>query len=435
MFIKIQLFVSLLVFASLATFGHAATEIYYSFVDDEEGGLALIVVEPETGQVLEHREIFRSPDAVAAKKVATTVDGDYSILVAVQNDRNNAFITGPDGETRIAHLRNETDEVRVTGKHAIVGANGGLMHWVDLEQARGVHTWDFRRLLNPSGRKPEDIAVFDNGRRAWVSFQKDSRGGRHLGSRLVLVNLLTRAIEADILLPRNLPDLHYDLPDDRRERGPSPEVLVVSPETNTLFVTLDLYGGVAMMDLDAAMQGELRNWVYLTTALDESWGTAFPDRICRFTWQGREMVIVANAGADGGAVVVDLQDRSIVQRIPVRHGLTTLAFLPEHDMIVAGVEGKVKRRGLEGLEKENFPGNELPVFRLTDDPEEILQYGLDPLDGFVFQTVAIPGGDRPRTLISFGSEDPDTWLLYDLEDSTVLETIPAKGHIIRTFRR
>lgn len=422
-------------FLLIASLTHAATEVYYSFVDGDEGGLAVVRFDSASSKVVEHLEVFRSAEATDAKKVAATQDGRYSILVAVREDEKNAYITGPDGNTRVLDLANETDEVRISGTRALVGANQGMLHLLDLPAAKTLHTWDFRQLLNPSGRKPEDIAVVDGGRRAWLSFQKDSRGGKHLGSRLVLINLENLAVEQDIQLPRNRPELHYDLPRDRRERGPSPEVLVVSPVTNTLFVTLDLYGAVAMMDLDAAERGEMRNWVYLPTSLDESWGTAFPDRVGRFTWQGREMVLVANAGEEGGALVVDLAKRRIVQRLPVRHGLTTLSFLPEHGLMVAGVEGKVKRRGPEGLEKEDFPGRELPVFRLTDDAEAPLTFEMVPFPGHVYQVVAIPHEERPLTLISFGEEAPNTWLLYDINASEVLQEIPAKGSIIRTFKR
>lgn len=398
------------------------------------GGLAVLTVDPQTGSPIGNREVFRAEDALAAKKVAVTSDGRFSIVIAVQADRNNTFITGPDGVTRVISLPEETDEVRITGHHAVIGSGSGLMHWVDLAEARLVHTWNFRQLLTPSGHKPESIAIFDEGRRAWVSFQKDSRSGKHLGSRLVLVNLETRAVEADVALPRSRPELHYDLSPDRRERGPSPEVLVVSPETNTLFVTLDLYGAVAMMDLDSAMRGELRNWVYLPTSLDGSWGTAFPDRALDFWHDKEHFVLVTNSSAPAGAKIYNLGKRAAVQAFATDPGLEQPRWIPAGGVIVAAPRGKVKARGAEGLTKQFFPTNRLHIFALADASADFPIEELRTVDlGHPLHSIDAIAPDQHSVVVINGGDVDQLFLIVDAATGEIHQTFPAQRTVRRTM--
>ena len=58
---------------------------------------------------------------------------------------------------------------------------------------------------------------------------------------------------ADVRLPRTHPELHIE--GNLKEQGPSPEIVLVSEQTNTLLVTLDLYGAVAMMDWSPMQAG------------------------------------------------------------------------------------------------------------------------------------------------------------------------------------
>ena len=139
----------------------------------------------------------------------------------------------------------------------------------------------------------------------FVSFQKDSKKGKNKGNRLAIYELPRPRLLADIPLERNHDELHFQ--GNFQQQGPGPEVVLVSEEDNALFVTLDLYGAILLADWQAALDGRLVNWKYLSTSSDGAWGTAFPDRAGLLKAKGRTYALVFNAGTQGGAVLVDLK--------------------------------------------------------------------------------------------------------------------------------
>ena len=90
-----------------------------------------------------------------------------------------------------------------------------------------------------------------------------------------------------------------ELSEDMKSEAPSPEVVLVASKANTRVATLDVHGGPGLMDLDAAINGKITNLVYLSTALDGSWGTTYPGRASLLELGAKSYALVTNAGKSG----------------------------------------------------------------------------------------------------------------------------------------
>lgn len=411
-----------------------ATELYYTFHDGERGGLARLVIDSETGEVGSHDVLFASADCQHPRKLAITDCGRYVIMASEETGRHNLFITNLQNDpptTETLRFLTEPDEIRTFGTKAIIGGSSGNVITVDLEEPTILARWNARSDLSPSGHKTEDLVVLPCGERAIMSFQKDNRSGRHRGSRMVIVTLPELETVVDLPLPRNRPELHY--PDVPREQGPNPEVIHLSPQTNTFFVSLDLYGGAALADLDAVLEGRWSNLRYVTTAVDESWGDAFPDRFVHFSRDGREFVLALNSGEAGGGVVIDLEKREVIARAEMRHGLETPIYFDRLGVVVATPAGKMKRRGPEGLIRTFHPGRNLhllDVSQLASKGE--ISVEKHEMEHLLFRTAPVESGTGSLVLLMMGTDVPDQIGVFDLEKREFRTVIAAYGEIART---
>jgi len=417
---------------SLPLFAQPRT-LYYSFRTDHGGGLARITANPESGEVLAHDRLFTDTGAAKIRKVAVSQCGRFvtANLDGVE-ERNNLLVLDLQGNAppRYLSLPGAVDPIGFFHNKIFAGSDTGALHRIDPETLALEASWNFRQRLTPGGRRPEDLFLDGEANILWVSFQKDDRRQRHRGSRIVGISLANDEIIADLQLPRDRPELHYSIEVDGREAGPNPEVLHISPATNTLFVTLDLYGAVGMADLDAARRGELKNWSVLSTAPDGSFGTAFPDRIAHFVLDDREHLAVANASAAGGVAIVDLTGRSITRHLPAPGGLTTLAYLPSVQMLVSGSAGKNKARTESGLSNVSVPLSIWCRFQHTQKTEfrpVIEEMGLP-----VLQT-AVLGPDSPWVFLNLG-EHANIWRILHALESTMQAEFEAFGSVQRTAR-
>lgn len=405
--------------------------VIYSFRTDGEGGLARLAADPATGALLIHERLFQEPGAAAIRKVYLSQDGRWAAanLDGVE-DFNNllVFDLTEGGRPRYLSIPGEVDPVGFFHNRIYAGSKSGALHRIHPETLAIEATWNFRRQLTPSGRRPEDLFLDAEANILWVSFQKDSRNQRHRGSRIVGISLETDEIIADLQLPRDRPELHYPPEIDGREAGPNPEVLHISPATNTLFVTLDLYGAVGMADLDAARRGELVNWTVLSTAPDGSWGTAFPDRVGRFQLAGRELLVVANASAAGGVAFIDVARRSFLQQVNSPGGLSTLFFLPSLNMVISGSPGKNKARTETGLSNVSVALPTWNRFQLTPDGTFALRS--DDLGQAVNQVFPVSPANSPWVFLNLG-ENADHWQIIHPDTLQVTETFPAFGTLQR----
>ncbi len=411
-----------------------AADLYYTFHDGERGGLARLIIDSETGEAGSHEVLFASAECLHPRKLAVTDCGRYVIMASEESGRHNLYITNLQNDpptTESLRFLTEPDEIRTFGTRAIIGGSSGNVITIDLEEPTILARWNARRDLSPSGHKTEDLAVLPCGERAIMSFQKDNRSGRHRGSRVVIVTLPELETLYDLHLPRNRPELHF--PDVPREQGPNPEVIHLSPRTNTFFVSLDLYGGAALADLDAVLEGRWSNLRYVTTAVDGSWGDAFPDRFVHFSRDGRDFVLALNSGEAGGGAVVDLEKREVIARAEMRHGLETPIYFERLGLVVATPAGKLKRRGPEGLIRTFHPGGELhllDVTRLASRGE--MRVEKHEMEHLLFRAVPVEPRAGTLVLLTMGQEVPDHFGVFDLEKRELRAVIPARGEIVRT---
>ena len=423
-----------------------ASEIHYSFRDREGGGLAVLSIDPHTGALREHRRTWHGESFDRARKFALLDDGSMALLTDSRDRRGNLALIALAGEqagqARILDFPSEPDEVRaVPGGFLIGGASGNLLR-VDAATASVGPRWSSRDRLRPSGHKPEDIAILAGGERALLSLQKDSSSGKHRGSRLVTVRLPTLEVEADLHLPRDRPDLHIE--GNRKEQGPNPEVLVLSPATNTLLVTLDLYGALLLTDLDAALTGRLANERVFSADPQGRFGVAFPDRVVHLpAAAGRgEVVLVANAGEDGGVVAVDLATRRRLAAVETPPGLDTLTHLRALDAVAAASAGKLKVRIDGEVEKTSRPGRSLWLFPLAGLAAGDLTAIELALDEPCHASVAIESADSARILLVLGSGRSQSLALGTIDRDgdgrfswREQWRIPAEGEVQRLQRR
>jgi hypothetical protein len=424
----------LFAFALFSTlWARAAPPLFYSYQTDGGGGIAVMHCEAPEGTEVQHRSLWEQSGMEAIKKVSLSENGRYvAANLEKVEDRNNVVVVDMRGNARFHSFKDEADHIAFHENLLYVGTTAGELHRLNPENGKITATWDFRKILDPSGRRPESFLFDEQSGVLWVSFQKDSKKRKHLGSRVVGIDLDDDKVIADLQLPRDKPELHYSASVDGRESGPNPEVLFVDADSNTLFVTLDLYGAVAMMDLDAALKGNLENYRVHATALDGSWGSAFPDRVGHFTHQGRTLLIVANASDPGGAAVVDPRERKVVQRLPVPGGLTTLHWIPRAGRLVSGVPGKVKSRGSDGLNKTFEALDTWYQFEPVDGPEPLRALEI-PQGRPVHRVAPVDANDSPLVYLNLG-KDADEWRVMHPAESEPRAELKAFGKVVRTSR-
>lgn len=408
--------------------GALAADAFFSFARGEAGGLARIEMDDFTGTILTQEVVFAAAHALPGGKVVQTRDG-WAALAINANTPDNLIIRSPKGKIRKLSIPDKLDEIRAHGGRLLIGGEEGGVFLLDLESGTLLRQWMLKDVLRPPGRRPEDVRFDTDGTRAWVSLQKDGKEGKRLGNRVACLDLETGAVLADLQLPRDRPELHFGREGDRRQSGPGPEIVLPFDRPKVLFVTLDLYGAVGIADLDAARRGRLEGWKVLPTALDDSWGTAFPDRAIGFFVGGRDYALVLNSGKGGGAVVVDLAERAIVQRIPVGHGLYSPALVPAAQAIVAAAGGKLKVRGEADVEKTYHPRPEVAVFEIRPENGP-LSVRMIPLEAPSHTLRPVAPEETSAVLVNVGA-DADEWIVLDVKEGRVLDRAPSVGRVIR----
>ncbi len=409
-------------------------EVAYSFTDDGGGGIAIVEIDDAAGKIVGGRTLFQDEHCSDPQKVRIAAGGRILVVTNESEDDPGLFLTSREPSTPLRHVRlsGVPDELRVTGSFGLVTCDDDTLAWVDLARARVARGWSAEYQLAPPGNAPEDVLIFAQGERALVSFQKDSKKGKKFGSRMALIRLPEMKTMADLRLPRTRPDLH--IAGSRKEQGPSPEVMLVSESTNTLLVTLDLYGAVALMDWSSAQEGQITGLTYLPTSLDGSWGNAFPDRVALIELVGHPYVLVCNAGEAGGAVLVDLPQRRIARKWKVPPGLEKPVFLQQHRLAVSVCSGKVKRRTGNGLEKDDEPRRKIYFFdfsRSGDARDARLQE--IPLEGYARRLTTVASSTGRFVLIASGrgKKAMDQLLMLDAIKKEVVDRVRAAGEISR----
>lgn len=411
----------------------AGVHSYFTFSSPEGGGIARISIDPDSGRIVDQAVLVREGAFRRPHKIAVTTDGKYVAAVSDHDGACNLILFDVVAGSHSVHsLNRRPDAIEPWRHYFVIGADQGIQYLLDATTGKVVHRWNVRTKLNPPGRKLEYIITNDAIPNAWLTMQKDSSSGRYQGSRILYFNLADWALIADLRLPRILDDLHLA---SLREQGPSPEICIPIPAANTLVLSLDRYGAVAMADLDAAQQGIWRNLTYQTTAPDESWGTAFPDRATKFMHHGRPYVLMANAGEVGGAVLIDPSNRRIAQRIQVPSGLEAPVHLPAANMLVAVDAGKIKYVRQDELFNKRFPQPKLFRFHVPASvATPLLAADSIELPFLGFRAFAINPSANDLVLISSSSGTQgkaQVWNVISASTGRVIDSIDAPGRIFR----
>lgn len=344
--------------------------IYYTFAAESGGGIALLDIDAQTTEVRRHEVLFSEPGFTKPHKLAVSHDQQTLIMVNESTEQNAAIVRLEEGESaqvQLLTVNGVPDAVVVFGKYALIGADKGHLALVDLDKAEVVRAVNTREMLKPAGHKVEDIVIAPDQSYAVLSLQKDQKGQKSLGNRLVLIKLPSLEVICDLQLPRTRPALHN--PNNDTEQGPGPEVIVLSPKTNRLGVSLDFYGGFALTDLDAALRGKPGPVDYVSTAPDGAWGTAFPDRLCVIphpTNAGAELIVVLNSGDVGGGCVIDLAAKSVVTRFEAPHGLETPTYIPAARVVATSHAGKHKAIAPDKVEKTYAPSGQVLLYHVSN---------------------------------------------------------------------
>ncbi len=340
---------------------HAGTA-YFSFTAGDGGGAASVTIDPTSGEIRDIRVLGGVTTFPDAKKFAVTGNGEFLMLTSDEHEQIHVYrLDQPDAAPQVFTLSETNEDVTPGDDAFFLTLRRGRFAMVD--PAAGNVTWtkNVRKQLDPEGHKGESALILDDGRTALVTFQKDSDTRK--GSRIVVFDLQPPRVRHDLQLPRDRPELHID--GNEKEQGPSPELIFAASASNTLVYSMDLYGGLGFMDLDAALQGRIENHSRISTALDGSWGTAFPDRGTMITINDREHVLISNASEDGGYVLVDVATREIRQKFPSPSGGEHPIWFEELQLLASGPSGKVKSRAYDGLEKDRDAKPALHLFNVA----------------------------------------------------------------------
>lgn len=410
-----------------------AAAVAYSYVHDSGGGAALVHVDPQSGEITSHDVIMEDRAFSAAKKVRVSEDGEWFILANSSEVTPSVLVgrsTGGKTGVRVP-MRTAPDEIRIQGHLAVIGCDDGWIEVVDMLSQEVVRRWNSRHSMVPAAHKAEDLIIAPDGRHLIVSFQKDSSKGDKWGSRIAVLSWPELKLKADIELPRNRGDVERK--GALKLLGPQPEVLLTDTASDTLFVTLDLYGAAMMCDLSAALHGTLRNRVVYPLSLDGRWGTAFPDRAGVFRMDMTSYVLCANAGPAGGTSLIDLDDRLIRHQWETPPGLEIPVYLHSLRLAVSVCSGKVKWQGQAETEKVFHPQPGIFVFDLArtnaslEDTLSVLPtqedepFRIEPVDPershIVVMAVKTPEGHEIRS--------------FDMNTRVWLDSVPAYGHVKR----
>lgn len=410
-------------------------DIGYSFVSDagQSGGVAEVTIDTRDGRILSNQVLFASDRCSAPEKVRSTSDGRIWAVTNLGTEQAELFVFDrrqPKSPAGIS-LKKEPDELRVVGPLGLLTGQDTIAV-VDLEKKQVKGQWDVRDIMSPAANSPEDIFITADEQYAVVSFQKDSKKGKNIGNRLAIFHFPSMQPVADLPLPRDRPELH--IPADRTEAGPGPEVIYVSPSTDTLVVTLDLYGAVGMASWSAALEGRLDDWTTVTTSLGADSGLSFPDRASPVMLGESECYLVCNAGVAGGSVLVQLKPRRVVWRRETPPGLEAPVFFPELKKAFTVCSGKTKLRTPAGVTKESHPGKELFVFDFSS-AEAARNAPVNSVSLNAF-TVAIASISQspPLLLLATGdsSDRIDSLVTVDASTLQILDRHPASG-LVRRF--
>lgn len=406
------------------------TQLFYTYHDGAVGGVAAVSICPRTGKILDQRSLAASPCFQEPHKLDVTADGRYLAASSQHDYLSNVYLIDlQSGSAQLLNVTKIPDAVEPYRNGFMIGADDARHYFLDATTGRITRSWNGRAHTYPPGRRIEYIKVEEETGLAWTSWQKDSPSSRNKGSRVVVFDLNAWKYIADLPMPRAMPHLHLA---DFKEQGPNPEIIIPSRKTNTLLLSMDLYGGIAMADLDAAQAGSWKNLSYQTTAFDQSWGSAFPDRATRYPTPNNEFVFIANAGEKGGVAWVDLRSRQIAQVLETPPGLESPAIVDNGKLLVAAALGKTKFRSFGSLQETRRPTRELFTFRVRGDRDNPrLDLKRIPLPTFAYRSAAVAPRLNDIIVLTAGDNGATEVMTVRASTGQVIDRQSGLGDIYR----
>ncbi|MCC5829523.1 MAG: hypothetical protein JJU36_08750 [Phycisphaeraceae bacterium] len=407
--------------------------IIYGYDAQTHVGIKRLEIAPDPEQETIHQQLWRSDDPMKIGKLAITGDdrwvgmgvvGPFPAVVIVPS-RPTAPVPVPGEarvESRLVRIGDEVESIIASRKRLIVADDSGVLMVIEPESGEVSGRFETRRQLDPIGHKIEEMTISPCGGFVMCTFQKDSRDGRRRGSRVLILRYPTLEKVYDIQLPRDRPHLHN--PNNPAEQGPNPELILLCPVENRMVLSLDLYGAMAFADLDQVLEaGKLVNYTVVSSDIKDRWGDAFPDRARLYRVGDRTLMWVANSGAAGGAVVMDLKTRTVVARYRTHPGLEPTVRMPGTDILVAAGRGKIKTRQQARVLREFEDIGHIYVFDLASlDAQAIVEPRRIEFESV--PTFAVGGLDGQRVMVLTGDDAPDQFVELNIQTG-------AKGRIIK----
>jgi hypothetical protein len=415
-----------------------SAELAYSFRTAAGGGVALLSVDEASGAVRSHQVLFEDSRCALAKKVRFSSDGSRVLLTVETEDKPYALLarSSAKGEPLVVTLPEPCDEARAAGDHFVVTCEKGKLALVDAREGKVERVWKGHDELKPPSSDPEDVIVADLDGQSCVlaTFQKDKKDGKYQGNRIAILELPRMDTLAELALPRDRPELH--LAGNSGLQGPCPEVVVALPSENAILVTLDLYGAVGIMDLDAALEGRLAHYAVLPTAPDGKWGNSFPDRAASIPGpDGSLRVLVTNAGRAGGAVLIEPAARRLAATWATPPGLEAPEWVAPLEAAVAVCTGKLKFRGPDAVEKELHPRSELYLLALGKRAGRKGTVRTFELKAPTRAGIALRPASSRFVVVALEAAGDDRLVVVDGANGKIAAELAAAGQVQRFERR
>ncbi len=405
------------------------SRIYYTYKKGMGGGVAAVVVHPNTGKIIRQEVLGESPLFVNPHKIKVSECGNYLLATSQHEAVNNIFLADLRNKThKFLSVPRNPDDIGTHGCLFFVGAEEQSAYTICGEKQKTIVHWNGKHQLYPEGRRIEYVSTTPDGA-AWTSWQKDSGSGRRKGSRVVVIDIASGRTIADLHIPRAMPHLNLA---DMKEQGPNPEIIYPSVKTNTLLLSMDLYGGIAMADLDAAQKGRWQNLTYHNTDPTKKWGTAFPDRGILYPTKNNDFALIANAGKNGGAVWIDLRRRQIVQTLNTPAGLEAPVIVANGRFLAAPVPGKSKSRFFGELMEGRKPQSVLYTFEVINQQgEPRLRTFTHDLPTRAYRAAPVNAKANDIVLLTAGNKNANELITVRASTGSVLDRVSAVGNIKR----
>lgn len=402
--------------------------IYYTFSKGMKGGVAVARIDGNTGKILEQKILIESVLFSHPHKIKVSECGNYVLATSQHEGINNLALTNlKTNTTRFLSVPRKPDDIGTWGSKFVIGAEDQMCYILDAPSAKITRRWNGKHLIYPEGRRIEYVTTTKDGT-AWTSWQKDSASGRRKGSRLIAIDIASGRTISDIHMPRCFPQLHLA---DPKEQGPNPEIIIPSSKTNTMLLSMDLYGGIALADLDALREGRWQNLTYLSTSPNSKWGIAFPDRALIYPTKNNDFAFVANAGREGGVCWVDMRNRQIVQTLQTPPGLEAPASVANGRFLVCPALGKTKYRVFGELMEKRQPLAQLYVFEVSADENPRLNLRTLPLPTKAYRAAPVSPDKNDLVLLTAGDKSATELITLHASNAKIADRTSSVGRIKR----